>query len=1139
MSNPINNFSLDATQVYDRLKQLAVDTQHDVSASYRVLRPLLEHCCRQLTPNSTLQITDLSARIRYVASLLKLSPAQENALHTCRLTANDALHHRRSPERSELLRDLRTVALFVARLTSVEPPADLLELLPHAQPPKPHAQPAVGHRRRMRVSYVNQDADYLYVMPTDELADVPLRVHHGVESINQEFEPTCQVLWPHAQLNLLGVSIDREGILTPYFIVLEPDYLIDVSALAECVKDYGQHPANYMLSRLMPSVNARPLLLGNIANLFLDEWIHAGGESPDYTTCMKKAFHMAALPLAACRELADPDASQAFNEDCKRHFSNIGEVVTRHFTDSANRLDPTDAVIEPSFICEPLGLQGRLDYLQRDLSAFIEMKSGRAEEYAMRPSIVPKENNRGQMALYLAMLEHCLQRDHHDVRPYLLYTRYPLLYNSIGDWARVRRLIDLRNRIVAREYQVQLHNDPAYTATLLADINPDTLNEKKLNGKFWQLYLAPPISQLRQSIQSLSPIERAYFLRLYTFITKELYTKKSGDQDHDGPPTGPASAWLASADEKTEAGEMLTDLRIMANQAADADNPLIVFGIERMEQGEQAVRRATPNFRQGDAVVIYQHNRADDTVCNHQVFKGSIEELTPQQVSVRLRSAQQNAGVLPTESRYAIEHDSPDSPFNAMFAGLAHFVNANQERRDLLLGQRQPRASEDESEWDRGDDLQRVVHKALSAQDYFLLVGPPGTGKTSMALRGMVEEMLKRGQQLLLMSYTNRAVDEVCKMLERINPTPAYIRLGSPLSCDPAFHHRLADQVLADLPTREAVRRRIEACPIVVGTTTTLALRTDIFLLKTFDVALIDEATQILEPQLLGLLCQRNPGGDNAIGKFILIGDHKQLPAVVCQTSAQSAVDDPLLNAIGLTNLNESLFQRLLRGLGRATPEGHLWESPFCDMLRRQGRMHPALAAFPSRAFYGNRLMAVGLEHQLEDLPPASSNDALERLLSRRLAFIPTQAQTDGPHKANAEEAQVAADLASAIYRRLAPQGLFTPEHTIGIITPYRLQVATIRDALARTGIPDLMRITTDTVERYQGSERDVIIYSFCVNRPMQLRYLSTPVVQEGALVDRKLNVALTRARKQIFLIGDPKLLYLNEIYKELIAACR
>ena len=89
--------------------------------------------------------------------------------------------------------------------------------------------------------------------------------------------------------------------------------------------------------------------------------------------------------------------------------------------------------------------------------------------------------------------------------------------------------------------------------------------------------------------------------------------------------------------------------------------------------------------------------------------------------------------------------------------------------------------------------------------------------------------------------------------------------------------------------TRREVQERMAHCRIFVGTVATLSAKTELFRLKTFDVALIDEATQILEPQLLGLLCMRGVTGGNAIGKFVLIGDHKQLAG--CCT--------PVIGAIG------------------------------------------------------------------------------------------------------------------------------------------------------------------------------------------------------------------------------------------------
>ena len=94
-----------------------------------------------------------------------------------------------------------------------------------------------------------------------------------------------------------------------------------------------------------------------------DEWIHAK-EAPDYLACMKKAFRSYPIELAACADLRDREKEAEFFSDCKRHFDNIRRTVTETFRASGYELDRTDAVLEPSYICEALGLQGRLDYMR-------------------------------------------------------------------------------------------------------------------------------------------------------------------------------------------------------------------------------------------------------------------------------------------------------------------------------------------------------------------------------------------------------------------------------------------------------------------------------------------------------------------------------------------------------------------------------------------------------------------------------------------------------------------------------------------------------------------------------------------------------------------------------------------------------
>ena len=107
---------------------------------------------------------------------------------------------------------------------------------------------------------------------------------------------------------------------------------------------------------------------------------------------------------------------------------------------------------------------------------------------------------------------------------------------------------------------------------------------------------------------------------------------------------------------------------------------------------------------------------------------------------------------------------------------------------------------------------------------------------------------------------------------------------------------------------------------------------------------------------------------------------------------------------------------------------------------------------------------------------------------------------------------------------------------TVGVIVPYRNQIAMVRKGIEKLGIPELEKISIDTVERYQGSQRDVIIYSFTIQNIWQLDFLAgNSFVEDGAIIDRKLNVAITRARKQMIMTGNPEILRNNQIFSELM----
>ena len=484
-----------------------------------------------------------------------------------------------------------------------------------------------------------------------------------------------------------------------------------------------------------------------------------------------------------------------------------------------------------------------------------------------------------------------------------------------------------------------------------------------------------------------------------------------------------------------------------------------------------------------------------------------------------------------SKETYAIEPATTDATATAALRSMMAFCAAPTDKRDLLLGKREPRC-------DQSQQLSRSYHpayddillRAKQARDYFLLQGPPGTGKTSMALRFLVEEEVTSNTShqpsaILLTAYTHRAVDEICNMLEESGQD--YLLLGSEAMCDPRFAPRLLSRSFGDQPKLGEMRQRLKDVRIIVSTTLTLLTRPYLFSIKHFSLCIVDEASQILEPYIVGLLSSKQ------IDRFILIGDHKQLPAVVAQTD-----DETALHACRL-----SLFERLLcqeRDAGR---------SAFTGILNHQGRMHPDIAAFPNEFFYTHeQLQPVPLPHQEETELNYNqpSEDALDDQLKRhRVLFIPNNCQlslqrhtlTQGQRILNSQltEATLVADILRRLYRQIGSDS-FDADRSIGVIVTYRHQITLIRREIAKLNLPELLDISIDTVERYQGSQRDVIIYAFGVQDNADLDFLtSNCFVEDGHTIDRKLNVAMTRARKQLLMIGCQQVLSQNPIYAELI----
>ena len=644
-----------------------------------------------------------------------------------------------------------------------------------------------------------------------------------------------------------------------------------------------------------------------------------------------------------------------------------------------------------------------------------------------------------------------------------------------------------------------------------------------MQNRLWQEFQRPKIEQLLAPIRQANPTEKAYYYRMLTFIAREHQLSKLGNQQKEN--SGFSSIWIESLDDKLSAGNIYHQLRLVSpaeGTEGRVDQVVLQFHGKALND--------MSNFRPGDIVILYSYEKESiPDACNTMVFRCSIVSITPEEIKLSLRKSQVDAYVfLRHQNRYwAIEHDFFESSYTALYRGMHAFLSAPLRRRQLLMAARHPEV--DESLSLKGDygTFNELSLRVRQARDLFLIIGPPGSGKTSYGmLNTLKEELLHPETNVLLLAYTNRAVDEICSKLHGQIP---FLRIGNALACQPQYREHLFDNQVKACADLSQLQDLILQTRVFVGTITAMSSTQALFRYKQFSLAIIDEASQILEPHIIGLLSATHEG-QPAIQRFVMIGDHKQLPAVVQQTEQESAVENPLLHQIGLRNCRFSLFERLLHLYGN--------DPSVTYMLTRQGRMHPQIMDLPNQLFYNGKLEVVPLPHQVAELPTEGGTDdeLTNLLLTRRVLFLPSKTPKHSPSdKVNQPEADIIASLVERIYK--IEKERFSAQDTVGIIVPYRNQIATVRNTIARLGIPELMNITIDTVERYQGSQRRYIIYGFTIQKHYQLRFLTNNTfIEDGKLIDRKLNVAMTRAQEHLIMIGNPLILKSNPLFKEILS---
>lgn len=1089
-----------------------------VAALHRLLNLLFV----ELTRKERLHFTTLFARITYASHQFKLEKSLQFYLHHFRRQAN--LEDKSQLDENQLLGlGLKVLCKTIHLSLGVAIPLTLISRVPEQWPYPFSPVRITNFKSKARVLLLENDEEQAQLLGKDEhYPEEIIRIQYNLPERNENFNPSIHAIklifgFPLV-VNLLDIEIDDKGVYRPRAFVIEPDYLIDVSAVATCFQHNSSTPWGYLLKKYLPFTASPALMLGNMANFFLDELMHDSDLS--FRKLAPESFFINPLGFS----LFDDATIRTIMQKGQRHFVTLKDMVKRGF--EQQRIEPEDCLLEPSFYSETYGLQGRLDILYRSQEngadmAIVELKSGKP----FQPNIHGiSQSHYIQTLLYDLLIRSSFGHQINSAN-YILYSGqdHDQLRFAPPVKAQQFEALQLRNQLVGIERLL----------TTLGQGELDLVEQgRRLFGKLkktqfpqWKGFMQRDLVYFESTYQSLKPLEKKYFIAFSGFIAREQRLAKMGAGVIDRS-NGLAGLWLDAPEQKEENFALISDLRIRENRS-QADEPCIVF--------DRTVKTSPlANFRKGDIAVLYPviENNPQAVLAN-QIFKCSVIEIDAKMVVVRLRSRQFNDHDFTHFEYWNLEHDVMDAGFVTMYRGLFGFAGASADYRKLILGQRPPQEPEFKPlslNSEMTEEQQRILSKIIQAEEYFLLWGPPGTGKTSIVLRHLVAYLMdETSEQLLLLAFTNRAVDEICDALNRIGGSirDDYFRIGSSYATAPKHQPQLLQEKMKGIGSRKDLQKVLRNHRIVVGTVAAVVGKNELLQLKSFDRLIIDEASQILEPLLVGLLAH--------FKRFVLIGDHKQLPAVVTQSPEDSATPDEELRAIGLSNLRNSLFERLFK---KCQDQEWHWA---LDKLSHQGRMHREIMAFPSQHFYEGHLkilpeaIPVHLRQLAEYAMQPNDHPLANLLCSKRMIFLPTPVDESSPaQKTNQHEAQMVADLVANFQALYAHNDRVFSSESIGVITPYRAQIAQIKTALQERELSE-EAITVDTVERYQGGARDIILISLCTNSSFQLLSLAS-LSDEG--VDRKLNVALTRAREQVILLGNPDILRQNSVYAALIDFC-
>ncbi|XP_070220770.1 DNA replication ATP-dependent helicase/nuclease DNA2 isoform X2 [Bos mutus] len=759
-----------------------------------------------------------------------------------------------------------------------------------------------------------------------------------------------------------------------------------------------------------------------------------------------------------------------------------------------NSLDIEESIWSPRF-----GLKGKID-----VTVGVKIHRGCKTKYKIMPLELKtgKESNsiehRSQLVLYTLLSQ---ERRADPEAGLLLYLKTGQMYPVPAKHLDKRELLRLRNQMafslfhrinkstgektelaplpqIIEEQQTCKYCSQMGNCALYSRAVEQQMEDSSVPTSMWP--------KIKEETQHLKPIHLEYFSLWCLMLTLESQSKDNKrNYQH---------IWLMPASEMEESGSCIGSLIRIEHVKTVCDGQYL--------HNFQRKNGAIPitNLMAGDRIILSGEERT-----LFALSRGYVKEINSTTVTCSL---DRNLSGLPESTLFRLDQEEKNCDIDTPLGNLSKLMEntrASQKLRDLIIDFREPQFISYLSSvlpHEAKDTVacilkglnkpqRQAMKKVLLSKDYTLIVGMPGTGKTT-TICTLVRILYACGFSVLLTSYTHSAVDNILLKLAKFKI--GFLRLGQIQKVHPDIQKFTEEEICRSKSIKSlALLEELYNSQLIVATTC-MGINHPIFSRKTFDFCIVDEASQISQPVCLGPLFFSR--------RFVLVGDHQQLPPLVLNREAR---------ALGMS---ESLFKRLEQNKNAVV------------QLTVQYRMNSKIMSLSNKLTYEGKLecgsdkvanAVINLPNfkdvklELEFYADYSENPWLIAAFepNNPVCFlnthkVPAPEQVEKGGVSNIMEAKLVVFLTSVFIKAGCKPS------DIGIIAPYRQQLKVISDLLAQSSVG---MVEVNTVDRYQGRDKSIVVVSFVRSN------------EDGTLGEllkdwRRLNVAITRAKHKLILLG-------------------